>query len=168
MKVQLLLVGLLLHQLLVLYFLVDLGCRHDLFNVKVLPVLSVVLNAHILNEVALVDLPFQLTFMFLSDAQLLILNVVGCGFHSLFSFDVLLPFLLESRHCLLHLRLHNILLEDLVQAVLILVDFLYVSALCLVSPADVGWRESANLFPVLVFDLLSRDLLLKELLVFFL
>ena len=105
--------------------------------------------------------------MFLSDAQLLVLDVVRCGIHSLFSFDVLLPFLLESGHRLIHLRLHYILVEYLVQTVLILVDFLYVSALCLVSPADVGWRESANLFPVLVFDLLSRDLLLKELLFFF-
>jgi len=161
-------VDLLLHQLLVLYFLVDLGCRRDLFKVKVLSVLSVVFNADILDKVALVNLPFQLTFMFQSHAQLLILNVVRCGIHSLLSFDVLLPFFLESGHCLFHLRLNYILLEYLVQTVLILVDFLYVSALCLVSPADVGWRDSANLFPVLVFDLLSCDLLLKKLLVFFL
>ncbi len=129
---------------------------------------SVVFYTHILDEVALVDLPFQLTFMLLSDAQLLVLHVVRCGFHSLFSFDVLLSFLLECGNRLIHLWLNNILLEDLVQTVLILVYFLYVSALCLVSPADVGWRKSADLFPVLVLDLLSCDLLLKELFVLFL
>jgi hypothetical protein len=135
---------------------------------EILTMFPVVFYTYILNEVTFINLPFQLTFMFLPHPQLLILDVVRCGFHSLFSFDVLLPFFLESSHRLFHLRLHNILMEYLIESVLVLVDFLYVSALSLVAPSHVSWRESADLFPVLILHLLSCKLLLKELVVFFL
>ena len=129
---------------------------------KVLPVLSLVVCAYILNEVTLIDLPFQLITMFLLNAQLLILNVIRCSIHSLFGFDLELAFPFERGHRLINLWLNNILLEYLVKSVLIFVYFFNVSALCLVAPTDMARRSIAMLQSEIIFSMFSRKFLLHE------
>lgn len=95
----------------------------------------------------------QIRVVLPSGIVLLLRDVIVCGVHPRLRLFFEEVFLLKLLEMLFNLWLQNVLAVLVAHAVLSLFDLLYVSALVVVAPTDMAWRERFGLFLFLMLKI---------------